>query len=973
MAVKVVRRLDGVETDLVLDLSTAATMADVLAAIDLRDIASVLVDDRLVQATTPLTETSLRSGAVISPVDPDLISRHHARVTAALVHLGGPEAGTVAELRTGNVRLTPKPHSVAQLDAGAPSLVVADDGTAVVMPVGRAVAVDGVAVTLPTPVDLGSVIEVGNQLYRFAAPPTAVRAALTAGAVGHQHVAPARPPELEVIPPLVPLALHRAPERRRRRARVRPEVVQLAQEFLGAVASARRLEILRRRAAVSDPAEVAERARLLDPALWSRRGDHRDVLEVGVAVGTTVWEELQPTQLTGDPELLVELETARLLPWTPVVVDLRTAGPLAVIGDRDLTLALTRWIVVQLVTNIAPSALAITAFIDTDRLADWEWLKWLDHVQDDGRRNRVATTVEDVRTFVGEGTGPGRLRLGQFGRADEVHHRVVIVDRHDDGTDLDALLHQPGTTGIVLGRDRVPASCPTRVTVSTEMATVSGHTAVERSGRMVGISAPFALDIARDLSALIDPERPFDHRFTGPSLRTILSAERSSISIAESLAARWDRTSEPIPFASDADGSPTYRPFGVHLYSPDVLVAVLASAVAARPDSGRIVAIAGRRHAATDLVGPATVVDAHDPHGVRRCLRVLAAHARAGRRVRALLVIDDVAELCARQPGTGDVLVELCRIGPPLGLDVAFGGRPDRLERRLRSEIGQWFTADDAVAGSSLVAPLRIDLEGDQRLAAPFRLLGARQTEAVRLRTLAAAVVDATIRRHYPPTPDPLGRALPDRLNWTELPPGAVGLLDDLDAGALVPWSWTGQRALLIAGGSGRDTRAVLAAVMQAVGGHRGPLAVIARAGSPLLELTSWSATTDGAPAMIEMLSDIDAAIDTPDAPRPLLVIEDLATAVEMLLAQADYDAVDGVERIVRDGPLAGVPIVAATTTLHRIPARITAAFGQRLVLGLDDAVDATLLGVKVGDVIDLPPRRAIDPSTGALIQLAQS
>ena len=150
---------------------------------------------------------------------------------------------------------------------------------------------------------------------------------------------------------------------------------------------------------------------------------------------------------------------------------------------------------------------------------------------------------------------------------------------------------------------------------------------------------------------------------------------------------------------------------------------------------------------------------------------------------------------------------------------------------------------------------------------------------------------------------------------------------------------------------------------------------VIARSASALHGLDPDAVPVDEPARCIELLSDVDAAIDYQSVRRDnaMLIIEDLESLVMTLWGAGDHEVVDGLARIIAEGAPGGVFVVAATATLREVPARVFAAFGQCLALAGTDPLDAAQLGVLPGDLADLPPLRAIDTSSGRHVQLATS
>ncbi|WP_329519513.1 type VII secretion protein EccCa [Spirillospora sp. NBC_01491] len=134
-----------------------------------------------------------------------------------------------------------------------------------------------------------------------------------------------------------------------------------------------------------------------DPArLWERRRPHPDFLQVRVGTGTGPGTPLelgeQGTALVPtDPFMLAEARGAigrfATAPDMPLTVPLDMAGNVSVIGSRDDVLAVSRALLVQLASFHAPEDAALGVACGSDRVADWDWVKWLPHVLDPARRD----------------------------------------------------------------------------------------------------------------------------------------------------------------------------------------------------------------------------------------------------------------------------------------------------------------------------------------------------------------------------------------------------------------------------------------------------------------------------------------------------------------------------------------------------------------------------------------------------------
>ncbi|MGD9606096.1 MAG: FtsK/SpoIIIE domain-containing protein [Leucobacter sp.] len=153
------------------------------------------------------------------------------------------------------------------------------------------------------------------------------------------------------------------------------------------LAALRQQEIETRAAETPSLTEVAEAMRSRGRALWARRPEHRGFLELRFGEGTLPSRTEVVLPQRGDAagaewdalrEIEAEFETVAPV---PVLEHLDRCGSIGVAGDPDLADGLTRSLILQLVGLHSPAELVITAFTGgADGGRDWEWLKWLPHV-----------------------------------------------------------------------------------------------------------------------------------------------------------------------------------------------------------------------------------------------------------------------------------------------------------------------------------------------------------------------------------------------------------------------------------------------------------------------------------------------------------------------------------------------------------------------------------------------------------------
>ncbi|HEX6683475.1 MAG TPA: type VII secretion protein EccCa [Candidatus Limnocylindrales bacterium] len=194
-----------------------------------------------------------------------------------------------------------------------------------------------------------------------------------------------------------------------------------------------------------------EPGRLLDLARmaarrWERRTGDEDFLVLRGGVGEQpITTRLSMAADTGplnefDP---VCLEAARgllsrysMIKAQPICVDLATTGVLSVVGDRWQGRMLAQALVAQLVTFHAPQEVRLGIVRAQTQAAQWEWAKWLPHVQHpsamDGQvpARLIAQSAPAMADIIA-GEMEARLEAYQRRRGQKVatqDHIVIVVD-----------------------------------------------------------------------------------------------------------------------------------------------------------------------------------------------------------------------------------------------------------------------------------------------------------------------------------------------------------------------------------------------------------------------------------------------------------------------------------------------------------------------------------------------------------------
>ena len=281
-----------------------------------------------------------------------------------------------------------------------------------------------------------------------------------------------------------------------------------------------------------DPAEVVYLASVPGLRLWERRHGASDFLRLSAGLADQDWTPpVDHGRRTGtdqepDPAITAAIADASWLSQVPVAVNLADGGVLGLEGDRGAALAAARSLLCQAVTESGPADVAVVVFADGDRIADWDWSKWLPHGADprSSASRYVAVGAEHCETLARSllaelaeaNAGPGGYGGGR--PADPSITGMPTLLLVVDGATLlegrpcalrDLLGGQAGpVAGIVLTR-RLPAVCTEVLSVSAD-----GFGRLHRvaSGQRVddvlvsGMTRQRARAVARGLARFEDPE-----------------------------------------------------------------------------------------------------------------------------------------------------------------------------------------------------------------------------------------------------------------------------------------------------------------------------------------------------------------------------------------------------------------------------------------------------------------------------------
>ncbi|MFB9465770.1 type VII secretion protein EccCa [Streptomyces cinereospinus] len=293
----------------------------------------------------------------------------------------------------------------------------------------------------------------------------------------------------------------------------------------------------RERAQVLNPPPDALYDIVRDPArLWERRRVDGDFLRVRVGTGEMPVRDLkvgdQGSSVLTPPDQFMLNEASALVARfgtgteLPLTVPLDRVGNISVIGRREDTLRVARALLVQAAATHAPDDVAMALAAPGDRIADWEWAKWLPHLLDgeqfDGpvAARRIAPSVPQLARQIGpelrrRASYAAEVRRGLSGRdALAMSSRLIVVaDAHgDDAVDLprpdDAVgLRDMGVSVLHLLDERVqePGHVGVRITVDGERVVIEDLRESEpigAHGTVDEVGTAFAEGLARMLAPL---------------------------------------------------------------------------------------------------------------------------------------------------------------------------------------------------------------------------------------------------------------------------------------------------------------------------------------------------------------------------------------------------------------------------------------------------------------------------------------
>ncbi|MBB6032867.1 type VII secretion protein EccCa [Phytomonospora endophytica] len=211
------------------------------------------------------------------------------------------------------------------------------------------------------------------------------------------------------------------------------------------------------------PAPAALWTMVNSSRLWERRHTDADFVELRLAMGTqrmAVGISTPETKPVEDLEPMSALALRRFvrahstLPNMPMALQLRAFRRIALRGEQEHADDLMRAMICQAATFHSPEDLRIAVVAAPERMARWDWLKWLPHAQLDGLpdaagpRRLIVDTMSELEALLADELSDrarGGVDQGSFA---ETPHVIVLLDGGDVDADCD--LAGPGLAGVTV-------------------------------------------------------------------------------------------------------------------------------------------------------------------------------------------------------------------------------------------------------------------------------------------------------------------------------------------------------------------------------------------------------------------------------------------------------------------------------------------------------------------------------------------
>ncbi|MCC6500909.1 MAG: hypothetical protein IT313_11645, partial [Anaerolineales bacterium] len=136
------------------------------------------------------------------------------------------------------------------------------------------------------------------------------------------------------------------------------------------------------------PSRLMLRVKNLQVDLWERRVEDADFLTFRLGEGNVPSaipiKRPDPDNSSADIRRAYRIYAKyRTIPNAPVTIDLRELGSIALVGNRDNILPMSRAMLVQLATLNSPDDVSLYVFSSQSQYRTWKWLRWLPHTSEE--------------------------------------------------------------------------------------------------------------------------------------------------------------------------------------------------------------------------------------------------------------------------------------------------------------------------------------------------------------------------------------------------------------------------------------------------------------------------------------------------------------------------------------------------------------------------------------------------------------
>jgi S-DNA-T family DNA segregation ATPase FtsK/SpoIIIE len=198
--------------------------------------------------------------------------------------------------------------------------------------------------------------------------------------------------------------------------------------------------------------------------MWERRPADGDFCQLRLGVGQQRLSSRLAAPETGpaeDLEPITALAAKRFVNVNstiedlPIVSSIRRTAAVTFTGEKDLTRAVARSLIAQLVTFHSPDELVVAFVTSGDAKDDWEWAKWLPHVQHPsevdgvGSLRMISPSLAEVEGWL-SGELADRARVGHATESPPETPHVLIVLDGGEVTGEETSVGESAHTGVTL-------------------------------------------------------------------------------------------------------------------------------------------------------------------------------------------------------------------------------------------------------------------------------------------------------------------------------------------------------------------------------------------------------------------------------------------------------------------------------------------------------------------------------------------